>query len=221
MPLVPVFNGALVSSVLGVMRFPENLAKARLYASWHLAQIPLESVNDADLLRRVAKEAAHFAPYHEECRKAEVAGTAVGTITKTMIRLIHAHEKNATWERAVKVVRNHDGGLSSSRPTLMGYRAQMSKVVHFWGAYHTQDGKFVGSWEDFCARAERIKRIIFNFEIAHSNKTGKSERDVQSDYDNAFHVRVAEGTGVFINAPPIPGPLWREPIAKREQKKPS
>jgi hypothetical protein len=218
MPLVPVFNGEPFSSILGVMHFPGDMHKARLFASWYFARLPLESVSDADLLRLLTKDAAHFPPFYEESRKAHVAGTAVGAMTWAMFRLIHAHEKIATWDRAVKVVRNHDGGLSSSRPTLMGYRAQMRKVAHFWGALRS--GKF-GSLEEFCARAQIMGKRIFDFEIAHSKSTGKSEYAVHAAYLNAFHVDVAEGVGVTIETAQIPASLLREPIAKREQKKPS
>jgi hypothetical protein len=225
MPLVPTFNGEPFTSVLGVMRFPENLNKARLYASWRFVQSPfLQSVSDVDLLKRLAKEAAEFAPHYVELAKAEIAGSAVGAITSAMVRMIlQPDPKNATWERALRAVRNNDGGLPSGRPLLMDYRRQMCKVAHFWAAYYDRGGQFGESLEEFFTRAESIRRIIFDFEIVHANstKTGKAEWTIQADHLNAFHAEVEDGLRVAINASPIPGSLWREPIAKRAQKKPS
>jgi hypothetical protein len=221
MPLLPVFNDEPFTSALGVMRFPEDLNKARFYASWRLAQLPyLQSMSDADLLKRVAKDAAEFAPHYSECGKAEVAGTAAGAITSAMVRLILRHPKQATWERAVRAARNNDGGLPSGRPLLMDYRRQMNKVAHFWGAYHDRGGRYGDSYEEFVARAEGIRRLIFKFELEHANATGrKSGWTIQTDDLNAFHAQVADGVRVAINASLIPGPLWRKPIAKKAVRK--
>ena len=71
-----------------MLRFPDDLNKAHLYASWRLAKVTRS--NDAALLRRVAKEAAEFAPYYFDVAKAEAAGSAVGAITSTMVRSIHS-----------------------------------------------------------------------------------------------------------------------------------
>ena len=85
MPLCPIFNGDIHDSVLGVMHSPEDLKKARLYASWRLAKVTQS--NDPALLQRVAKEAAELAPYLVECGEAEVAGSAVGAITSAIVQI--------------------------------------------------------------------------------------------------------------------------------------
>jgi hypothetical protein len=107
---VPIFNGDVATSVFGVMRFPEDLNKARLYASWRLAKVTQS--NDAALLRRVAKEAAEFAPYYFDVGKAEVAGTAVGAITSAMVRLICC----------IRRTRHGSAQLSSCETTMEDYR---------------------------------------------------------------------------------------------------
>lgn len=225
MPLVPIFNDDVATSLFGVMRFPEDLNKARRYSSWRLAKATLSQSSDTALLVRVAKEAAEFAPHYCECGKAEVAGSAVGAITSAMVRLIHQHRKNATWERAIAIVRNNDGGLPSGRPLLQAFRKQMNKVAHFWGAFYDRGIEFgdIQAFEDgqeFFARAEIIRQIIFDFEMTHANVT-KPAKKIRSEYLGAFHANVPDGAGVLVNISPIPGALWKAPLAKRAQIKPS
>jgi hypothetical protein len=223
MPLVPIFNGDVATSFLGVMRFPDDLNKARLYASWRLAKVTQS--NDAALLVRVAKEAAEFAPHYCECGKVEVAGSAVGAITSAMVRLVHCHPNIATWERAINIVRNNDGGLPSGRPLLQVYRRQMNKVAHFWAAFYDRGIKFgdvqaFGDGQEFSARAEIIRQIIFKFEIERANATNTEEK-IRSEYADAFHADVPDRAGALVNISPIPGALWKVPTAKRAQKSPS
>jgi len=227
MPLVPIFNSEPFTSVLGVMRFPNELEKAETYAAWSLARGPLRRLSeqgvdvDPNFVLKIGERASQIATLADEVKKAEVAGTAVGAITTAMVRRILRHPKQATWERAIRDVRNNDDGLPSGRPLLMDYRRQMNKVAHFWGAYYDRGGRY-GSCEEFFTRAEGIRRLIFNFELEHANATGgKSGWTIQADDLNAFHVGVTLGVPFAINASPIPSPLWREPIAKRAQRKPS
>jgi hypothetical protein len=223
MPLVPVpiFNGDVATSVFGVMRFPDDLNKAHLYASWRLAKVTQS--NDAALLRRVAKEAAEFSPYYFDVGKAEAAGGAVGAIMSTMVRLIHHHPKIATWERAIVVVRNNDGGLPSGRPLLQAYRRQMNKVAHFWAAFHDRGIKFgdvqaFGDGQEFAVRAEIIRQVIRDFEIARA--TTKTEETIRSEYEAAFHVvGIPDGVRALINISAIPRALLKEPTAKKRGNK--
>jgi hypothetical protein len=222
MPLVPIpiFNSDVATSVFGVMLFSDDLNKARLYASWRLAKAT--QCNDVVLLRRVAKEAAEFAPYYFDVGKAEVAGSAVGAITSAMVRLICCHPKIATWERAIVVVRNNDGGLPSGRPLLQTYRRQMNKVAHFWGAFYDRGIKFgdveaFGDGQEVAVRAEIVRQVIRDFEIARA--TTKTKEKIRSEYADAFHVvGIPDGAPALLNISAIPRALLKEPTAKRALK---
>jgi hypothetical protein len=216
---LPVFNDDPLTSVLGVMRFPDDLGKARAYACWRLARNAHALKFGGDALRDIAKGAADFAPIYDECRRAEIAGTAVAAITSTMFRMIMAHPEIATWERAINAVRNNDGGLASGRPLLQQYRRNMTKVAHFWGALADRGGS-IGDVPEFFARAEIMLKEIADFELRRANET-KPKEDVERAYSAAFHADVSDGACVALNVARIPGGFLSPAPGKRVKKDPS
>jgi hypothetical protein len=218
---LPVFNEEPLTSVLGVMRFPEDLGKARLYASWKLAGGIVESAQQQGefspgALASIGRDAADFAPHYAECARAEVCGTAVGAVTNAMFRLIKSHPTIATWDRAIAVARNNDGGLPSGEPLLKAHRAHMRKVHHFWGALDNSSGK-IDDLDVFFARAEIMLREIAKFEVDRAkgwlDRKGRV-KELRLKYDEAFHAPV-NVEGVSLSVAAIPGSLLKAPTAKK------
>jgi hypothetical protein len=85
MPDLPIFNGDLGSSLMGVMRFPDDLSKAEAYASWRLAGNARSwraagNPVDVDWLISVAEKSAGFAPLYRETQEAETGASAVAAM---------------------------------------------------------------------------------------------------------------------------------------------
>ena len=92
-PTLPVFNDEPMTSLLGVMRFPNDLEKAAAYASWCLAKGIEIKPNDAatigiERILPILIGTARQVGWHEEWSHKVIAGTAAGEVVKTLFALI-------------------------------------------------------------------------------------------------------------------------------------
>jgi hypothetical protein len=167
---LPVFNGEPFTSLLGVMRFPNELGKAETYAAWSLARGPLrrlsEQCGDVDpaFVLEISERASKIAALADEVRKAEKAGTAVGAITAVMCNLIATSPGEASWGRAIEVAELHSQRVKSltkiSRSSAQKYRSQYSLVFHFWGAYYINNQTWPSDFGDFMTMSEIVLRKL-------------------------------------------------------------
>jgi hypothetical protein len=100
---------------------------------------------------------------------------------------------------------------------LQVYRRQMNKVAFHDRGITFGDVQEFGDGQDFAVRAENIRQVIRDFEIAHA--TTKTKETIQSEYADAFHVvGIPDGAAALLNISPIPRALLKEPTAKRALK---
>jgi hypothetical protein len=150
-----------MTSLLGVMRFPNDLEKAAAYASWCLAKGIEIKPNDAatidiERILPILNGTARQAVWHEESNRNEIAGTAAGEVVKTLFALIGGDPSVASWKHAINLMelaaardrvaaaarsadtKPRQKAPAVSRATLHKYLREFSPVLHLWGAYATR-----------------------------------------------------------------------------------
>lgn len=150
---LPIFHGEPLTSLQAVMVFPNDLKKAGAYAAWklarylHIAELPM------NLVLEIARDAANFAPYYEEAKRNEAAGTAAGAVVKCLWALICLDRNAASWQRAIRVaedeairVAEHEGaktGLRTGRSLLWQRLGDFRPVLHLLGAWEIRGRRFL------------------------------------------------------------------------------
>jgi hypothetical protein len=152
MAALPIFNGDLLSSLLGVMAFPDDMKKAEAHACWLLA---LGGETETEKLikdfgvtyaAKIMSGAAEFAFWHEDWERAKKAGNVAGAVTLAMVALLNDAPALASWERAILTVVDNYKEVKLSRSSVQSARKKYRKVYHFWAAW--VDSEWTG-WVDF------------------------------------------------------------------------
>lgn len=143
MPVIPVFDGNPLTSVIGLMHFPHELAKADALSKRLIASGPLQAYvaaghlfgeeSHANLSAVLAKHDGIVA----EAKRSQRAGQAAGEVVKVLWALHCSQPDRANVSTALEYVEdtlfkvyNEEVGIS----TLRQYLKQMAPVLHFWGA---------------------------------------------------------------------------------------
>lgn len=194
MPIIPIFNDEPLSSLMGVMRFPNDMEKAAAYASWRLAKGSKGREEDATVIgasrmHRIAVGAAEHSQAFEETRRAEIGGAATGEVVKTLFALISSNPEVASWEHAIQIVEKAAArdraktrrSVAVSPTALRQYLAQFAKVLHFWGAWSIRGREWfqdasVGyslpiDVEMFISEAEILSRILRQWDNGQTTKS--------------------------------------------------
>jgi hypothetical protein len=219
-PTLPVFNDEPMASLLGVMRFPNDLEKAAAYASWCMAKGSAMKPDDA-----VTIGIARILPIltarvsHEESKRNEIAGTAAGEVVKTLFALIGGDPNVASWKHAINLTelvgardRADAARAADTKPrqkapavshaTLRKYLREFSPVLHLWGAWCIRGRRW--NWDDsvgyslpndvdmFISESELLFRVLQRWDSAKTTRSKYLGGDV---------FRVADD--------------WRPPLSRR------
>ena len=71
----PIFNNEPLSSLLGVMRFPDDQEKAETYACWRLTNTGQPTATLGDAATRIARRGSSLIRLADEVKNAELGGT--------------------------------------------------------------------------------------------------------------------------------------------------
>jgi hypothetical protein len=171
---MPVFNREPITSLFGVMHFPNNIEKAGIWAAWNLASI-LQSASDeqvaeigSDRIWAVHTMARGYPKIAREAEKAFYRGTQVGYLGS---HLWHAAQTgvHATQEDAIRGGEKIAGQkFSGTRSSFMAAKAEFSKVLHFWAAlsiaYDNRPPRdlrlFISQAEAFLTEMRRLETTI-------------------------------------------------------------
>jgi hypothetical protein len=167
-PTLPVFNDEPMTSLLGVMRFPNDLKKAAAYASCCLAAkmtpdkaVTIGIARILPILNRTAQA------LREESNRNERAGTAAGEVVQVLWALISNYPGVASWHHATRLTeeaavrackeqtrrsaarrsphrRKETPAVSSTM--LRKYLREFSPVLHLWGAWCIRGRRW--NWDD-------------------------------------------------------------------------
>jgi hypothetical protein len=146
---IPIFNQEFSQSVLAVMLFPDDVNKARAWASRRLASGPIEAhfraghtLAPAELVALMQSAGADFSLVHEAKQSFE-EGRAVGKIVGHLVRAIDSDGAKASWSKSIKYAgpRHETSGKPLTRATVANYRAHTKRVLHLWGAYNLAGGQ--------------------------------------------------------------------------------
>jgi hypothetical protein len=169
---LPIFNGDVVGSLLGVMRFPEDWDKAEIYECWRLTRGPLSTLAergcalDPTVERAITRRGAEFALIVDEAKQAETAGTAVGAVTDAMFRLIKQHGGAATWADAIYAL-EASSKIPVSRTKIEEYRKSHRRVFHYWGAVANYIGNLPNNFKELFYRAEVMLQHLREWNHRH------------------------------------------------------
>jgi hypothetical protein len=146
---LPVYQGDVCGSLLGVMLFPNDLAKAESFSAQLLTKGPLQDYLRAGhrfspeqlilLLDALGREL----PSKETARQ-KLHGQRVGEVVKVLWSLIRNRPDIASWESAIWVVEDFSAGagLTTSRSTFRSHLIELRSVLHLWGAFALRNYQF-------------------------------------------------------------------------------
>jgi hypothetical protein len=147
---LPVYHGDVCGSLLGTMLFPNDAAKAESYCAGLLTKGPVQEYRRAGHTLSLSREITLFDALGRGIRSREIEtqqihGQRVGDVIKTLSTLIWAHRKIASWESAIRIVKDQSAGasLKTSRATLRAHLSEMRSVLHLWGAFALRDYQFL------------------------------------------------------------------------------
>jgi hypothetical protein len=227
-PKLPVFNDEPMASLLGVMRFPNDLEKAAAYASWCMAKGIKIKPNDAETIGierilPILNGAARQAEWREESNRNEIAGTAAGEVVKTLFALIGGDPNVASWKHAIDLTeaaaardRHKSAGAAArsadtkqrqkapavSRATLRKYLLEFRPVLHLWGAWCIRERRWI--WDDSVGYSlpDDVDMFISESELLFRVlQRWDSAKTPRSKYLSADVFRVADD--------------WRPPLSRR------
>lgn len=153
MPVLPIFNQDIATSIIGVMHFPNDIAKANAVASSILASGPLHryraeggSLKDDEWLSLI--ESLAQGNFADEIKENYYIGSAVGQLAKTLWSLICRDPTSASWKKAMRIVEDcvvsqgGDAGFSTFHRSLK----VMKPCLHLWGAHTIRREIFGKMW---------------------------------------------------------------------------
>lgn len=210
----PIFNGEPFSSLLGVMRFPDDPQKAETYACWWLTDTGNHRQLGDDA-NRIAQRGAGLIRNAEDVRNAEVGGTAVGSVTNAMFQLIAAETadaelddaadrpKRAMWTDAVYALETTSKQLQISRSQIEQYRRDFRRVFHFWGAEYNLKQCSLGAYDvrTLCDRAEMILQVFRKWNTRRDSFLLSTEF-YRSHWHPPRKVLMADGKGLLSGHAP-------------------
>jgi hypothetical protein len=211
-PLIPVFNDELATSVRSIIVFPNDLAKAEAYASWMLLRgtshlnrsspvkeflkegYQIDPLAVADLSQRAAEHAESY----KDAIRASHDGTVVGEIIKTLWALICTDPHTASMNIAMPTVENYAAanGLKTGVSTMHAYLGEFRKVLHLLGAWSIRGRRFttdtavgydgINDLYSFLAESEKLLRELKNWATTsgshHQHLSGDDFYRVPSDW---------------------------------------
>jgi hypothetical protein len=174
---MPVFNREPITSLFGVMHFPNDFEKAGILAAWKLAGILQSASNErvaeigSDRIWAVQDMAREYPKIAMEAGKAAYSGTQAGYLGSY---LWHAAQRSvhATQEDAIRAAMLSAGKkFSGVRSTFMAAKAEFSKVLHFWAVLSMEyDNRtprdlrlFISQSEAFLMKMRRLETIGHSF----------------------------------------------------------
>jgi len=218
-PTLPVFNDEPMTSLLGAMRFPNDLKKAAAYASWCLDN-KIKPTDAATMGNEIIlpiligawppSSSSRQAEWHEESNHKVIAGTAAGEAVKTLFALIGRDPNVASWKHAINLTelaavwdrtaaaRSTD--IEPRDPAQIFARIQpraspVGRLVH-WGRRWNWDDSVGYSLPDdvdmFISESELLFRVLQHWDSAKTTR---------SKYLGGDFFRVAHD--------------WRPPLSRR------
>jgi hypothetical protein len=197
----PIFNNEPLSSLFGVMHFPDDLEKAETFACWWLTATGQSKL--ADDPERVTQRGAKCIRLADDVKTAAIGGTAVGFVTDAMFVLIDTQGKQATWTDAIYALETTSQSLPVSRSQIEKYQRDFRRVFHFWGAWANlrRSQQEMTDARTLCDRAEMMLQVFREWSIR------KDSRILRTDfYRSHWHpphaVLMTSGRG--LRAQPAP-----------------
>jgi hypothetical protein len=174
---MPVFNREPVTSLFGIMHFPNDFEKAGIWAAWNLdgmlQSAPNEQVEEigSNRIWAVHAMARGYPKIAKEAARALYRGTQTGY---HMSYLWHAAQTgvHATLEDAIRGAEVTAGKkFSGTRSSFLAAKAEFSKVLHFWAALSiAHDNRpprdlrlFITQAEAFLTKMRRLETIGNSF----------------------------------------------------------
>jgi hypothetical protein len=144
---LPIFHQEPVTSLHAVMVFPNDLKKAAAYAAWKLARYlhPAGHKLPMNIVLEIARDAADFAPYYEEAKHNEFAGTAAGAVVKCLWAMICQDRKISSWEMAIRQAEDVGIGAeqNASRALFRRHLRDFRPVLHLLRAWEIRGRRFL------------------------------------------------------------------------------
>jgi hypothetical protein len=198
-------------SVYAVMLFPDDMVKARGFASFALAKA-MDPASAAAIgtkgLTGIANEATLFAPFLSEMRERRYAGDAIGATVAALFSLVVENPKTASWNHAVRIASETATGanaeLPTSEPSIRNYLQRFAPVLHLWGAWRIRGARWLGDPTVGYSHEDDVSMFLCEAEgLLEQLRRWDSDKATQSEYLKADFFRVAEGW-----RPPKPRPDW-------------
>ena len=171
---MPVFNGDPVTSLFGVIHFPNDFEKAGILASWKLSGALQAASNEevagipSDRIWAVLDMARGYPNIKQECEAAAYRGTQVGAVISYLWRAISNNE-SASLEDALRACTDiaSEAKLSGVRSSFMAAKKEFARVLHFWAIISNDwANRYPGDVKLFVSQAEMLLRYMRGRDIA-------------------------------------------------------
>lgn len=143
MPVLPIFDGNPLTSVIGVMHFPRDLTKADALSKHIIANGPLQAYVTAGHAfgetthANLSKVLAAHDGIVSEAKKLNYMGQAAGEVIKILWGLKCSQPDRVNLSTALEYVEDSLVEMNEEEigiSTLREYLRELAPVLHFWGA---------------------------------------------------------------------------------------
>jgi hypothetical protein len=190
MPDLAVFNCEPITSLFGVMHFPNDSKKAGILAAWKLAGWLQSASNEqiaeigSDRIWAVQDMACGYPRIAREAEKAAYRGTQVGYLASF---LWHAWKTEipATLEDAIRAAETTGGKkFSGTRSSFLAAKAEFSRVLHFWAILSMEyENREPRDLRLFISRSEAFLKEMRSLETAGATFRSPKFHVSRSDFD--------------------------------------
>jgi hypothetical protein len=187
---MPVFNREPITSLFGVMHFPNDFEKAGILAAWKLAGALQSASNEqvaeigSDRIWAVQDMARGYPKIAREAEKAFYRGTQVGYLGSYLWRAWKT-EIPATQEDAIRAAElSAVKKFSGVRSTFMAAKTEFSKVLHFWAVLSMEyENRPPRDLRLFISRSEAFLTEMRRLETIGTAFTSPKFHVLKSDFD--------------------------------------
>jgi hypothetical protein len=187
---MPVFNRDPITSLIGVMHFPNDFEKAGILPAWRLAGILQSASNEdvaqfgSDRIWAVQDMARGYPKIAGEAKKAFYRGTQAGNLGSYRWHAsqtgVHATQEDAI--RAAEVIAGKK--FPGVRSTFMAAKTEFSKVLHFWAVLSMEyDNRTPRDWRLFISQSEAFLMKMRRLETIGNSFGSPKVHVLISDFD--------------------------------------
>ncbi len=186
---MPVFNREPLTSLFGVMLFPNDFEKAGILAAWNLASVLQSASNEqvaeigSDLIWAVHDMARGYPKIARETGKAAYRGTQVGYLASYLWNAARTGV-HATLEDAIRAAEAAGRKFSGTRSSFLAAKAEFSKVLHFWAVLSIEyDNRTPREWRLFISQSEAFLTEMRRLETIGNSFRSPKFHVSKSDFD--------------------------------------